>query len=61
MVRENGSGAHIHGHRFRPARGRAGHGHFCDEIMENVIRPALPASMLDEDTLFYINPPAASS
>jgi len=27
-----------------------------DEIMENVIRPALPASMLDEDTLFYINP-----
>ena len=27
-----------------------------DEIMENVIRPALPASMLDEGTLFYINP-----
>jgi S-adenosylmethionine synthetase len=27
-----------------------------DEIIERVIRPALPASMLDSGTLFYINP-----
>jgi S-adenosylmethionine synthetase len=27
-----------------------------DEIIEHVIRPALPASMLDSSALFYINP-----
>ena len=27
-----------------------------DAVMENVIRPALPASLLDRDTLFYVNP-----
>ena len=49
--------AHRHGRALDPARRRtSSYDQLRKDVIEQVIRPALPAELIDDDTIFHVNP-----